>query len=1548
MAETIKGISVVISGDTTGLSKALADVNKKTRDAQSELRQVEKLLQFDPSNTELLAQKQQLLGNAIGSTQEKLNRLRAVQQQVNDQFARGDITEGQYRAFQREIQKTEGELQRLNGELDDTTGEIRQQGRQVSKLGQDYKEAFENARQAMGNTFDQLKRVGAGVTAAGAAIAGGLGAAVKTASDFEQGMANVYSVMAPEDVAKFRDELQQLAIEMGSKTKYSATEAAAGIEELVKAGVSVQDIMNGGISGALSLATAGELELADAAEIASTALNAFRSDNLTVAQAADILAGAANASATSVGELKFSLSQSAAVASAVGLSFEDTATALAVFAQNGLKGSDAGTSLKTMLMRLQPSTNETFEAFDDLNLFTVETAKAMQYLAQQGIKPANDSLDAMIIALANHYASMDKAKVVTGKYFDQARETLMANNLLYSSFYDSSGSLKSFSEIAGILQDKMSGLNDMQRQAYMTTLFGSDAVRASSIAFKEGAKGVDAMAEAMGKISADDVAAQKMQSLQGSITALKSALETAAISIGMNFIPALTEASKQVQGFVSAFVGLSPAQQQMIAFGAAAVAALGLIVGPLLMLIGFIPQIAAGFAAIAPVFAALTGPIGLIVAGIAAFAAGLVYLYQTSEGVRNTLNGVWESIKAAALMAWGAISSFILAQIEKIKTFWAENGSQILQAVENVFNGIMAVVKFVMPAVKFLISTVWDAIKGIIRGALDVIMGAIKIFAGLFTGDWSKMWEGIKQVIGGAVDLILGIMTLNFVGGIRSLLTNLAKGAISIIKGMAEGLAGGFKSMASSLTGIASKIASAVVDFFSKLASDSIAVFQRLRALGASVWNALTEAIRAAVTSIVSSVKSSFTGMISSIKSIFGKVKSTIEDIWNGVVSFFKGIDLKEIGKNIIQGLINGIAAKVNEVKQKAADLAEDVKSAFTGVLKIFSPSRVFKGYGVNIGQGLVNGIDSMKGAAGQASANLAKISSSAAAKEVEKAKKAQEKAAKEKQKAADKAKREAEKRAKAAVTAQNKAFTGALNTAQYNFKVGKVDTSGLIKSLQAVRSNYAKTTEQIQKVNLAIASAQGKQVKQAAAAEKKKFDDSISYIDSRKQANLISTDQELELYEKLQKRYKLGTDERTKIDKKINELSAQLRKEDYDTSVAWIERKKKANELSLTAELSAYERLQARYKAGTDERIAAEEAAAQVRQQIYDQLQQANEEYLSGVKEINEQLISEEQRLNDAYQSAVDQRTAAITGFKGIFDAIAEEAEVSGQDLLKNLQDQVDYVGKWSADLQRLTARGVDGGLLESLRQLGPNAAPEIAALTTLTDAELTKYTELWRKKNEQARGIAVSELGGMREDTDKQIQQLRTDAEKRLDELKATFETKIGEIRTGATDEFSAMKSTLPEIGKQAIQGLIDGMSAMQGGVVEKARVIAQSAAAAMRKALDIHSPSRETTWIGQMIGAGLAAGIAGSVTDVEARAADMAARATAALQKISGPAPGARTTSGGAAAAAGCGAAAAGGITIQFTGPISVRNDQDLVYISRSLGDQATAALRAKGLV
>ncbi|WP_337544816.1 phage tail tape measure protein [Megasphaera sp.] len=329
----------------------------------------------------------------------------------------------------------------------------------------------------IGGMKDKLSGMAAGamaglpVQAAGfAGIGYGVFDAVKNYSDFTAQLSQIKAVTGLD--AEAMDAVKEKALELGAETQFSSTEAAQGMTELLKAGVSVKDVLGDASQAALDLAAAGELSLPEAAEIMSTAMNAFHMDDAT--HAADVLVGAANASATGVEELKYSLSAVSAVAAGVGMSFDDTNTALAVFANNGLKGSDAGTSLKTMLMNLSPQTKQATEEMQKLGLLTDEG---------------------------------------TSKFFDQE------------------GHLRSLSDIAGLLQDSMSGLTDEEKMNALNTMFGSDAIRGGMILLREGAKGVKDMNAAMKDITAHETAKVAMDNLRGSLLRLKSAWENLTIKL---------------------------------------------------------------------------------------------------------------------------------------------------------------------------------------------------------------------------------------------------------------------------------------------------------------------------------------------------------------------------------------------------------------------------------------------------------------------------------------------------------------------------------------------------------------------------------------------------------------------------------------------------------------------------------------------------------------------------------------------------------------------------------------------------------------------------------------------------------------------------------------------------------------------------------------------------------------------------------------------------------------------------------------------------------
>jgi TP901 family phage tail tape measure protein len=318
------------------------------------------------------------------------------------------------------------------------------------------------------STGEAVGKVGNTAGIAGAAIA---------AANFEQRMSAVQAVSGAS--GDEMDQLTKKALQLGKDTSFSAGEAALAIEELVKAGVSVPDVMNGAADATVALAAAGEIDLPEAAAIASNAMNQFNLSAQEMPKIADLIAGAANSSAIDVKDFGYSLSQVGAVANLAGASFDDTAAAIALMGNAGIKGSDAGTSLKTMLTNLQPQTTKAANLMKDLGLMTEDGA---------------------------------------------------------NQFYDAQGNLKSFSDIAGLLQNSLKGLTAQQKQQALTTLFGSDAVRGAAVFANQGAAGFDKMATSMTKIKAADVAKTRLDNFKGSLEAMKGSLETTGIIIGQIFL----------------------------------------------------------------------------------------------------------------------------------------------------------------------------------------------------------------------------------------------------------------------------------------------------------------------------------------------------------------------------------------------------------------------------------------------------------------------------------------------------------------------------------------------------------------------------------------------------------------------------------------------------------------------------------------------------------------------------------------------------------------------------------------------------------------------------------------------------------------------------------------------------------------------------------------------------------------------------------------------------------------------------------------------------
>lgn len=363
MAGRIQGITVEIGGDTTKLQTALKGVNTEIRNTQSQLRDVDKLLKLDPGNTELLAQKHRLLGDAVKETKEKLETLKTAAEQAEQALKDGTITQEQYDGLQREIVETEQKLKALEEQA-------RQSGtalQEIAAKGEKLKTVGDNVT----NVGKKFMPVTLGVVGLGTA-------AVKTAADFDSAMSKVAAVSGAtgSDLESLRDK----AREMGEKTKFSASEAAEAMNYMAMAGWKTEDMLSG-IEGVMNLAAASGEDLATTSDIVTDALTAFGLTAKDSGHFADILAAASSNANTNVSMMGETFKYCAPIAGALGFSAEDTAEAIGLMANAGIKGSQAGTSLRTIMNNLSGDVTICGSAIGEVTIATTNADGSMRDLS---------------------------------------------------------------------------------------------------------------------------------------------------------------------------------------------------------------------------------------------------------------------------------------------------------------------------------------------------------------------------------------------------------------------------------------------------------------------------------------------------------------------------------------------------------------------------------------------------------------------------------------------------------------------------------------------------------------------------------------------------------------------------------------------------------------------------------------------------------------------------------------------------------------------------------------------------------------------------------------------------------------------------------------------------------------------------------------------------------------------------------------------------------------------------------------------------------------
>lgn len=490
------------------------------------------------------------------------------------------------------------------------------------------------------------KLITTGIAAAGVAATALGVAAVRMAADFDASMSTVQANTGAS--ADEMNKLRQAAIDAGADTIYSATESADAINELGKAGLSTSDILSGGLSGALNLAASDGMAVGDAAELMATTLKQFNLTGAQSSQVADALAAGAGKAVGSAHDLGLALNQAGMVSHSFGISMQETTGTLAAFANSGMIGSDAGTSLKTMLISLaNPST------------------KAANLMKELGINA-----------------------------------------------YDAQGNFIGLSGLAGVLKDKLSGLSQEQRNQALATIFGTDAIRAANVLYEQGAEGIDDWTKAVSESGfAAEQAAAKNNNLKGDLENLSGSFESLMISLGEGGQGPLRSLVQTLDTLVDAFGQLpAPVQQGIVLMtalvgGSVAVhkamgplnssssqlaQTLGLIADPGQRLIGLGSGIASAFQTWGATFGSAESQINTFGTTISRSQGVMAGFKSIGSGLFAALGGPWGialTVAGALLVGFAKSAQDAKANISEFSSAIDQSGSSVETLIKKIASG---------------------------------------------------------------------------------------------------------------------------------------------------------------------------------------------------------------------------------------------------------------------------------------------------------------------------------------------------------------------------------------------------------------------------------------------------------------------------------------------------------------------------------------------------------------------------------------------------------------------------------------------------------------------------------------------------------------------------------------------------------------------------------------------------------------------------------------------------------------------------------------------
>ncbi len=865
MGNRIKGITVEIGGDTTGLDKALRGVNSSITKTQSALNDVNKLLKLDPSNTVLVAQKQQLLSQAVSQTSDKLEALESAQEQVTAAFQRGDIGQDKYQAFQREVEETRGKLNQYKNDLSSLQTEqdrlssntarleklFSSTGTQVDDyadvLGSKLVSAIKNGTANSDQMKTAIEKIGKSATGGKADIRQ-LTDALDTVDDGEA-IRNLI-----EELKQAGDAAQDTAEDVGQiaeNTKGAALMQTA--DQLSAVGDKIQDIGTKAMDAysetenAVTKVNAYFGETGQAAEESANVIKSVYSDG--VGESMDSVADAVLMVKKNLGDLSetdlTNLTQQAITLDELyGIDMNETLRGVnSLMQQYGLTAQEA---MDYIVVGTQNGLDKTNELGDNLSEYAGKFSQAgysaSEYfqLLDNGLKNGAYNLDKV-----NDAINEVTTRLVDGTIGESIGSFSTKTQELFTSWQNGGATQKQV--IDSIVADIGNCTNQQEALNLAALAFGTMAedgnLKFITSLTSVGSTYDSVKGSAQGMFDATTTPMQQMESntrkLQQALVPLGEKLAELANAI----LPPLVSVITTIGGWFERLPG--PIQNFVIILGA----------------------LLAAFTALTPVIAAISVamgalnvsmlPIIAVIAAVAAAIAGIIAIIQN-----------WGAITQWFGELWNTICTGIGAMVDSLKAWF----SNLWTHLQSVWEGICNVVQ-----------TAVMLLGSIIQGAIDIITLPFQMIWENCKGIVSSVWEGIKSVVSSAIHAVSSTIS-SVMGAIKNVISTV-------------------------WNAISSKVSSVL----NAIKTTVSTIFNAVKSVASSVWNGIKSVISSVVDGIKSKVSSVFNGVKSTVTSIFNGIKSTATSVWNGIKDAI--IKPVEAAKNAVKGIIDKITGFFSGMK---------------------------------------------------------------------------------------------------------------------------------------------------------------------------------------------------------------------------------------------------------------------------------------------------------------------------------------------------------------------------------------------------------------------------------------------------------------------------------------------------------------------------------------------------------------------------------------------------------------------------------------------------------